>query len=114
MFLTTSQVGQSFAKFEKKKQEALLLKKSNSELATAETAASIKFTDASVCPYCNKKMVLSSINASYGKREPVYLCREDRTVAVVPDEVIEKLALDNNVIPNKSELTLKNPMFSDY
>ena len=51
----------------------------------AVVAKSITYTDAHTCPYCQGAMVKVKIRKMDGTFEPVYLCRSDQAVGVVPD-----------------------------
>lgn len=50
---------------------------------------SVTYADPQHCPYCKAQMVRVMIRKSNGEMEPVYLCREDRAVGVVPDNEIQ-------------------------
>lgn len=43
------------------------------------------------CPYCHKPMILSKVRKGDGVLETVFLCREDRSVGCVPDEILGEL-----------------------
>ena len=77
-FLNDRILSGAFKTFEKTTAAALVLK----------TQDKMDYSNPSVCPYCKKPMIRSTIRTMAGNIEPVYLCPEDRSVGVVPDNEI--------------------------
>jgi hypothetical protein len=58
-------------------------------LDDADNSTKIDYSNPSMCPYCQKPMVRSSVRTMSGNIEPVFLCPEHRAVGAVPDSMID-------------------------
>lgn len=59
--------------------------------ATSETAK-IEYSQEGVCPYCQKAMV-----RSFAAGQPIHLCRDDRYVAPMSNEVLAKIEAEGTL-----------------
>ena len=78
-FLNTTVVAKAFDKYAKEEKAFL----------TPREQPKMDYNDPSVCPYCRKPMVRSTIRSMAGVIEPVYVCQDDRSVGVVPDSELQ-------------------------
>lgn len=78
-FINPAVLAKSFDKVTAKSEVAFLREREKPKM---------DYSDPSVCPYCRKPMVRSTIRTYSGVIEPVYLCKDDRAVGVVPDSEI--------------------------
>lgn len=70
----------------RKESTPALLRSKEQVKAASDRYQRINNTDASVCPFCNSEMRVSSIRMDGGEILPVRVCLIDNYVAPIPDE----------------------------